>query len=212
MIFDLPKLVFEAALKLMRLQGLTPQQAVARAKQQFPGASGLDTKELERKLEAEAAKDAAKNKTGAAAGTAVPVTAGHYAIRRSDEEYLTLQNGDRTAGTPTVVFAPAGNPAQRWELKVLEAAAGTTTCTLRNLAGGSFLGYEEEPDADVLTGGFPEPVTWALSPGPDARRFTIAVPGADLHLGISLMRAYPPRTGLKESDGQDTAEWELEAL
>ncbi|MER5711346.1 hypothetical protein [Streptomyces sp. NPDC002122] len=117
------------------------------------------------------------------------MAAGHYAIRRSDEEYLTLQNGDRTAGTPAVVFAPAGNPDQRWELKVLEAAAGTTTCTLRNLAGGSFLGYEEEPDADVLTGGFPEPVSWALSPGPDARRFTIAVPGADLHLGISLMRA-----------------------
>ncbi|MFI9741130.1 hypothetical protein [Streptomyces sp. NPDC052494] len=140
------------------------------------------------------------------------MAAGHYAIRRSDEEYLTLQNGDRTAGTPAVVFAPVGNPDQRWELKVLEAAAGTTTCTLRNLAGGSFLGYEEEPDADVLTGGFPEPVSWALSPGPDARRFTIAVPGADLHLGISLMRAYPPRTGLKESDGQDTAEWELEAL
>ncbi|MDV5142868.1 hypothetical protein R1T08_00630 [Streptomyces sp. SBC-4] len=199
----------------MRLQGLTPKQAVARAKQQFPGASGLDTAELERKLEAEAAKDAAKTKTKTetgAAGPAAPVNGGHYAIRRSDQEYLTLQNGDRTAGTPAVVFAPAGRPDQHWELKVLETAAGAVTCTLRNLAGGSFLGYEEDPDADVLTGGFPEPVRWELSPGPDARRFTIAVPDADLHLGISLMRAYPPRTGLKESDGQDTAQGELEAL
>ncbi|MFE5714221.1 hypothetical protein ACFQ7J_25815 [Streptomyces sp. NPDC056501] len=48
---------------------------------------------------------------------------------------------------------------------MLETAAGTVTCALRNLAGGSFLGYDEDPDMDALTGGFPEPVHWALTPG-----------------------------------------------
>ncbi|MEU9999129.1 hypothetical protein [Streptomyces sp. NPDC050848] len=149
-IFDLPKLVFEAALKLMRLQGLTPKQAVAKAKQQFPGASTLNTKELERKLEAEAAKDAAQNaaanKTGTAAKTAAtaPLAAGRYVIRRSAEEYLTLHKRRPDGRYPGGGVRPRGQA----------------------LAGDSYLGYDEVPDVDVLTGAFPEPVHWARAPAP----------------------------------------------
>ncbi|MFF4185440.1 hypothetical protein ACFYZ9_19810 [Streptomyces sp. NPDC001691] len=55
-ILNLPQMVFEAALKLMRLQGLTAKQAITKAKSTIPGAAAIDTKDLEKKLEAEAFK------------------------------------------------------------------------------------------------------------------------------------------------------------
>ncbi|SOD86154.1 hypothetical protein [Streptomyces sp. Ag109_G2-15] len=149
----MPKMLFETALRFMKLQpGLTAKQAVAKAKKQNPMLANLDTKELERKLEEQAAKDAAKANPTAAAKPAGPAP-GVYFIRRSDNEYLTLQGGNPSPGKPVEVERFRAEPAQQRQVEMAGTDGSGTTHTLCNLAVPTYLGYDGKPQANMMNRG-----------------------------------------------------------
>ncbi len=77
--------------------------------------------------------------------------------------------------------------------------------TIRNLRGGTYLGFEGDPDANKPVAGYPDPREWSLYPGSEPFTFYIVVPGGpvdgvELAVDFSLLRIFPPRSALRPFD------------
>lgn len=142
-----------------------------------------------------------------------PVPNGVYALTRQNEQLLTLPDGSSSPGTPAVLLPPTGNPGeQEWEVQ----GVSNGNVTIRNLRGGTYLGFDGDPKPNSMVEGRPEAREWVLYQSGEPFAFHVVVPGGpvdgeELTLDLSLLRIFPPRLALRPLDSGDMRQaWKFE--
>lgn len=107
------------------------------------------------------------------------------------------------------LLPPQGDPTQQWAV-----TSNSDTCTLRNVATGTFLGNDGDPtEPAMMVKGTRRPFTWQLSLGPDGNPFTFVLTSAasdgGLILTMSMIRIYPPQLAILDSNDYSTFEWQF---
>lgn len=120
---------------------------------------------------------------------------------------LTMPDGPQGG---VVLLGPGDDDSQRWNV-----AFNAGHYTLRNVATGSYLGNDGDPNQPAMqVRGTVQPYTWDLSQGPDEREETYILTSAassdGLILSLSLLRIFPPQVAILEPGRfGPQVEWEL---
>ena len=116
---------------------------------------------------------------------------------------LTMRGGPGVS-----VWQPEGDPTQQWNV-----AFDSGAYTLRNVASGSYLGNDGNPnEVAMMVKGTSRPFAWTLSTGYDDDENTYvltSVASSDgLVLAMSFLRIFPPLVAIlsPNADGR-TVEW-----
>jgi hypothetical protein len=136
-------------------------------------------------------------------------------ITRPGEQLLTLLDGSSEPKTPVVLLPPTGNPGeQEWQVEVLKNG----NCTIRNLRGKTYLGFDGDPEPNKPICGFPDAREWALYQSAEPFTFHIVVPGGpidgeELAVDLSLLRIFPPRIALRPLEVSNMRQaWRLQFM
>lgn len=119
---------------------------------------------------------------------------------------MSMPNGPQDG---VVMLGPEGDPIQQWTV-----AFNSGHYTLRNVATGSYLGNDGDPNQSaMMVKGTRLPFIWDFAPGPDDRAetfiFTSAASSSGLVLTLSLLRIFPPQLAILDPSGFTNVEWEL---
>jgi len=141
--------------------------------------------------------------------TVAPIPNGVYALTKFHEQLITLMEPKDLA----VLLPPTGSPGeQEWEVE----GRSDGTILIKNRRHGTYLTYDNDPDANEMIMGSIEPRPWAIYQAAQPFAFHIVVPGGpidghELALDISLLRIFPPRLALRPLDVNDQRQaWSFE--
>ncbi|MFF3940083.1 hypothetical protein [Streptomyces phaeofaciens] len=132
--------------------------------------------------------------------TALPPD-GLYQIIFTDQQFLTAP--EPRPGAPLMLLPPDGGLTQTWELR----SDGNGSHTIGVPDAREQVSYEGDPDMHELAVLLPQPRIWNLIPGKEPGTYAIGVPDAELRLGMSLLRIYPPRVALAPDFGEKFQAW-----
>ncbi|MCF3130134.1 hypothetical protein [Streptomyces olivochromogenes] len=130
------------------------------------------------------------------------ISDGLYQIAFTDEQLLTAMGPG--PGDPLMLLPP-GDGMQEWRVRSDGNSAYTIEATHAHLP--LFVSYEGDPDMHELTMLLSDERAWKLLPGHEPDSFAIAVPGAPMRLGMSLLRIFPPRVALAPEYGDPYQAW-----
>ncbi|WP_441247707.1 hypothetical protein [Kitasatospora sp. McL0602] len=135
---------------------------------------------------------------------------GVYAITKRNEQMITLIDPKDLA----TLLPPTGESGQQ-EWQVEGRADGNVT--IKNLAHGTYLTYDSDPNVNEMIMGSTEPRPWALYQAAEPFAFHVVVPGGpiegdELALDLSLLRIFPPRLALRPLEVNDQRQvWRFES-
>lgn len=133
-----------------------------------------------------------------------PLPNGVYTISRSDEQLLTMHEGE------AVVLPPNGDPGtQEWALE----ERGDGNVQLKNLASEQYLDFIGSQEENKTLSGATRPRPWSLQQTPQPFTFCL-VPGgyripSPLTVDLSPMQVFPPRAALRLRDGDIGQAWKF---
>ncbi len=130
------------------------------------------------------------------------VADGVYRIEFTYEQVLTAIDA-RPGGR--LVLLPPGAAPQDWDVRNVDGDAYTICLSGHPL----FVSFDGAPDMHELALLQSERRLWQLVPGGEPGAFRIAVPDADMNLGMSLLRIYPPFIALAPNYGDPYQAWRL---
>ncbi|MFJ8086266.1 RICIN domain-containing protein [Streptomyces sp. NPDC096205] len=147
-----------------------------------------------------------------------PVTSGTYVIANEADLRLTLLGGYADVRTQVVLLPPdelGMEKAQQWQVEVLDSG----NVTLRNVASGTYMGYDHDSYDWEVVFGYLEPDEWQLrevTTGDGGVQLVVADgpdDGSTVAVGLHKLGVFPPLAGLRPADQDDfTQVWYLTAV
>ena len=130
------------------------------------------------------------------------ISEGVYQIEFTGHQLLSAP---RPGPGDPLMLLPPGEGTQEW--RVRSDGNGGHTITASDAHLELFVSYDGEPDMHELTMLLPESRSWNLLPGSEPDTYAIGVPNAEMRLGLSLLRIFPPRVALAPDYGDPYQAW-----
>lgn len=125
---------------------------------------------------------------------------GIYQIAFTGEQFLSAAEPQSEA--QLILLPEGGADVQAWEIRREGDAY-----TIRALGEELFVSFEGDPEMHEIALLLPEPREWRLEPGTESDTYSINVLDAQMRLGMSMLRIFPPRVALAPEYGDPYQAW-----